>query len=96
MMGYYKTELWPALFGGTGTIRSGASAGLTVAGVGAQRKIYLLDDNAFLLYSVWSKPDGSFQIDGLKIGVSLIIMARDYAGQFNAVIRDNITPAPMT
>lgn len=84
-------------FGGRGYV-AGESPGLvTVAGVAASRPVCAFErESSQLCGWTTSAADGSWRIDGLSIDREFYIVAFDTSGQFNAVIRDRVTPVPMT
>jgi hypothetical protein len=86
----------PIGFSGNGYIAGNAPAIVTVAGVPAPRPVRVLERKSLRLCGfATSASDGTFSISGLDTGRQFLVIALDNQGQFNAVIRDNITPAPM-
>jgi len=82
--------------GGTGRIAGSApTGGVSVAGVPSRRLMFLFDSQMRLVDSKWSNADGSFDFVGLDKEQTFVVVARDDQSQFNAVIRDRVTPAPM-
>jgi len=86
----------PLLLGGLGFI-AGQDPGLvTVAGAAARRPVYLFEKTGMRLVATqYSGEDGTYRFDGLSTEKRFVVVAFDTEQQFNAVIRDNITPAPM-
>lgn len=76
---------------------AGESPGLvTVAGSPASRKIEVYDSLTGLLAGVTvSAADGTWSVNNVNPARRYRIIAYDHTGKFNAVIRDNVTPAPM-
>ena len=76
---------------------SGQGEGLvTVAGAAASRPVVVFDKKTLLpVIQVSSAEDGTYLARGLDPNRKFVVVAFDSSGQFNAVIRDNITPAPM-
>jgi len=86
----------PKFSGGLGFI-AGQDPGLvTVAGAAARRPVYLFEKTGMRLVATqYSGEDGTYRFDGLSTEKRFVVVAFDTEQQFNAVIRDNITPAPM-
>ncbi len=83
-------------FRGKGYIAGEVPGIVTVAGSAASRRVVVLDKQTRLpVRSTVSAADGTFRIDGLNPNRNFVVIAFDHQLQFNAVIRDNITPAPM-
>ena len=84
----------PQLSGGLGFI-AGQDPGLvTVAGSPARRPVYLFEKTGMRLVDTqYSGADGTYRFDGLSTDRRFVVVAFDTEEQFNAVIRDNITPA---
>ena len=85
---------------GEGYIAGEGAAIVSKAGAAARERVILcLKDNALPLRRVaeqLSGADGTYRFDQLDESKKYIVLAFDSSGQFNAVIRDNITPAPMS
>lgn len=77
---------------------SGEVGSVTIAGVNARRKIAVFDayDLDNLRFWRWSRLDGSWRVNGIPTGTVAMVLAQDYELQFNSVVRDNITPAPIS
>ena len=79
---------------------AGEGAGLvTKAGVPARARVVLcLKGPSLSLYRIaeqWSAADGTYRFDQLDESRKYAVLAFDETGEFDAVIRDNITPASM-
>lgn len=83
-----------AVFGGAGYI-AGVSPGLvTVNGSVAARQVEVRHRTSRMVMTVlFSNPDGTYLIGDLDPTQTYDVIARDYAGVYNDVIRANITPA---
>ena len=67
---------------------------VTVAGAAARRRVVVLDRHTRkIVAQTWSAEDGSWRVDYLTTAKQFTVIAFDHENQFNAVIRDNITPA---
>ena len=83
-------------FSGRGFIAGQGDGLVTVAGSPASRPVFVLDKQTLIpLVSSVSGNDGTYMMRGINPNRKVIVLAFDTTGQFNAVIRDNITPAPM-
>lgn len=83
-----------AAFAGRGEISGPNPLSVTVAGAAASRKVYLIDRALMKMIRVGrSGQDGFYRFVGLDVKRQFIVLARDDLLQFDAVIRDNITPA---
>ncbi len=81
-------------FAGNGFIAGIAPGIVTVAGAPARRRVNLHDAiTGRRLGSVVSAADGTYRFDGLNPARRYYVTAFDHQQVFNAVIRDNITPA---
>lgn len=79
---------------GSGYIAGEAPGLVTVAGVPARRRVELRDKTTGRLVGVTlSGSDGTYRFDGLNPARKFVVMAFDHQLVYNAVIRDNITPA---
>ena len=82
---------------GQGYIAGEGASIVTKAGAPAREKVTLcLKDSELPLTRIaeqLSKADGTYRFDQLDESKKYIVLAFDSSGQFNAVIRDNITPA---
>jgi len=76
---------------------AGQGAGIvTVAGAPASRPVWIYSARSrFPVYATQSNSDGTWEVLNIA-NEPYTIIAFDNQGQFNAVIRDNITPVPMT
>ena len=84
-------------FAGDGKIAGSPPGIVTVAGSPASRPVFLIDRISLrLVAETISEPDGTWSISGLNRDRLFLVLALDPTGQFNAVIRDNITPAEET
>jgi len=82
--------------GGDGFIAGIAPGIVTVAGAPARRRVNLHDAiTGRRLDSCVSAPDGTYRFNNLNPARRYYVTAFDHQLVFNAVIRDNITPAPM-
>ena len=83
-------------FFGSGFLAGQDPGLLTVAGAPAARKIQIRDKATHkLVDQVTSGADGSWRVEYLNMDRKYYVIAFDHELQFNAVIRDNITPALM-
>lgn len=83
--------------GGLGFIAGQSPALVTVAGAPARRPVYVLERAGLrVVASGYSGNDGTYMFEGLSPNRSFVVVAFDDQGQFNAVIRDRVIPAPMT
>lgn len=84
---------------GVGTVESGDANGVTKAGVPAVEQVFLYKKQSPFppIYVSLAKSDasGKFAFKGIDENQTYVLIAFDSAMQFNAVIRDNITPALM-
>lgn len=82
---------------GFGKISGTAPNGIvTKAGIPARCVVQLLHGRSkILMMQTASANDGTYEFLGLDPNQKFIVIAYDPENQFNAVIRDNITPAPM-
>ena len=89
-----KNVLPGARLTGSGYI-AGESPGLvTVASAPAARRVFLLERNGMqVIRSTISAGNGTYQFSNINTGRRYCVVATDHQLQFNAVIRDNITPA---
>lgn len=79
---------------GRGFIAGQAPGLVTVAGSPASREVRALDRKSGLLLSrTRSAADGTYVLNGLDPRFRYTVIAFDHTETFNAVIRDNITPA---
>lgn len=42
----------------------------------------------------WSEPDGTYRLENLDPAQDYVVIAWDHTGEYNAVIRDRVRPAP--
>ena len=69
---------------------------VTVAGAPAALEIFIFDRaSSKLVWKTESAEDGTWRVDYLNRSRLYYVVAFDPELRFNAVIRDNITPAPM-
>ncbi len=81
-------------FSGNGYIAGTSPGLLTVNGSPAGREILLLDRlSHVLIASTFSHADGTYLFSNLDPTRKYDVIARDYAGVYNDVIRANVTPA---
>ena len=67
---------------------------LSVAGAPAAREIHIREKATHALVErLVSNTDGTWRVENLTPTTQFYVIAFDYKLQFNAVIRDNITPA---
>ena len=95
---FVKPPFAPVLLGfsGRGFIAGQGDGVVTVAGATASRPVIVFDKTSFKpLARTVSDTDGTYRIIGIDENRKVFVVAFDPSGQFNAVIRDNITPAPM-
>ena len=79
---------------GSGYIAGQAPGLVTVAGAPARQRVFLYDKATHERLSVTSSAlDGTYRFDYLDPARRYYLTAFDSELQFNAVIRDNITPA---
>ena len=81
-------------FSGRGFIAGQGDGLVTVSGVTASRPVVVFDKKSLIpLAKTVSSTDGTYSIAGINANRKVFVVAFDPSGQFNAVIRDNITPA---
>ena len=81
-------------FTGNGFIAGEAPGVVTVAGSPARRKVALMDKASLIMTAMQvSASDGTYRFIWIDETRRYVVMAFDHQLQFNAVIRDNITPA---
>lgn len=102
MLGLSVSNFHASPFGslrGGGRIAGDLPNGVTKAGAGAAEWVHLgLADRSsgfFRVASTKSAADGSYSFENLSTAKSFVVLAHDSDGNFNSVIRANITPAPM-
>lgn len=82
---------------GTGYIAGTADGILTVAGVPASRAIYLYElyDYKPMVFvaKVWSTATGHYIFSGLGLETRYLVMARDYAREYEPFAWDYVKPA---
>ena len=82
-----------------GTNRAGYIAGagdgiITVQGKPAKRDIWLLNTQTMAVEQViTSLPNGHYMFIGLDSNKKYLVMARDYKGEFEPFVWDNVPPA---
>lgn len=82
---------------GNGFIAGSGAGIVTVAGSPAKRRVVLFDAGSLRLVRVTSSnANGEYLFPYLNQNRRFVVAAFDDQNQFNAVIRDNVTPAPMT
>ena len=81
-------------FVGNGYIAGSGSGIVSVAGAPASRRVALMDKaTGQIVGRVGSAPDGTYRFSRVNPMRRYAVIGFDYQLQFNAVIRDNITPA---
>lgn len=79
---------------GNGYIAGVAPGVLTVNGAPASREIEVRDRSTRAIVFVgFCNPDGTYRVNGLNPARKYDVIARDWQGVYNDVIRSNITPA---
>ena len=79
----------------SGPYRIRGSVTIKATGQPLRRRVGLFDArNLLLVRSCWSKDDGSYEFASIAF-TPWILLAQDYAGNYNAVIADQVTPEPM-
>lgn len=80
-------------FGGPGRVRGSVS--ILATGQPLRRRVALFDVRSLvLLRTQWSGEDGLYAFDNLRY-TPYIVLAQDYAGNYNAVTADQVMPEPM-
>jgi hypothetical protein len=51
--------------------------------------------DGMLIREVWSAPDGTYSFDYINENIAYYVCAFDHQGNYNGVIKDNITPTVM-
>ena len=98
--GFGITDFGPAPirlgFAGSGFLAGEDPGIVTVAGAPAVRRVFVFDRSTHqLAATVVSDENGEWRVENLSLARRYYVVAFDHGNQFNAVIRDNITPAPM-
>lgn len=79
---------------GNGYIAGIAPGLVTVGGAPSARRVLLQDDlTRAIVASTMSKPDGTYRFDHLAPDRRYTVTGFDHNHVYNAVIRDNLTPA---
>lgn len=66
-----------------------------VEGVSVRRRVRCIErKTGRFIAETWSENDGSYRFDDLYPGRAYMIVAMDYALEYNAVVADNVVPAP--
>lgn len=95
-MAAYNAIFMAGFFQGSGYIAGEGDAIVTVAGVPASRTVLVIERKSLRVAArIASNGAGNYSIQNIDMNLSYIVIGLDYEGQFNAVIRDNVTPAPM-
>lgn len=94
MIGFGMTSVAKGPLTGNGVIAGTAPGLVTVAGAPAARRVLVFDAATNRLAArVGSNGDGTYRIDRLNGRRRYTVIAFDHQSVYNAVIRDNITPA---
>ena len=81
-------------FTGNGFIAGESPGIVTVASAPAQRKVVLMEKSSLIVAATQvSAANGTYRFSRIDENRRYVVMAFDHQLQFNAVIRDNITPA---
>lgn len=82
-----------SIFTGKGYFAGMGSGIVTVDGVPARRRIYLMDCGTMrFVRGTWSAADGSYRLSHLDPDRLYLLMARDHNGQFEPVAYDFLRP----
>lgn len=74
-----------------GTVKEAGSPDLPVK---RRVRLYRKQDGV-LIKETWSAADGTYQFDRIAQGILYYVISFDHTGNFNAVIKDSITPDVM-